>query len=330
MREIVIEAKDISRIFYINNCDTIFDYFKVRKNSMRKEIVALKNVSFNIRKGEFIGLLGLNGAGKSSLIKIMTGILVPTSGMIKVLGNDPFKKRLINNFKIGAVFGQRCQLRWDISPMESYRLFQAIYKISEETFEYRLAVLIQSLELGDIIKQPVRTLSLGQRMRAELAGVFLYEPEILFLDEPTIGLDVFSKEAIIRFLDERKREGNTTIIFTTHDMEDIKRLCNRLIILENGELKIDDKIENLEKYTNLNSSIIFKFEGKEFLIPKSIESIELSVEDDTVVCKGISESDIPRIITSVVSCNKIKGIEMQKPEFKDFFMNLYERNKNEK
>lgn len=319
----VINLKNIGREFRVNNCDTIFDYLKGKNFQKKKRIVAVDDISFDIKKGEFVGLLGVNGAGKSTLIKMMTGILVPTRGKVEVFGNDPFKKRTSNNYRIGAVFGQRCQLRWDISPIESYRLFQAIYKIPEKEFTERLKQMVDVLKIEEVIKQPVRTLSLGQKMRAELAGAFLHKPEILFLDEPTLGLDVVSKEAIINFLLLCKKQKDTTIIFTTHDMEDVKQLCERLIIINKGKLFIDDKIENLRSYTELKSVIKFSTEKENIVLPEELVPFQYVKQEQEIRFENVEENQIAYIVEKMFAENNINEVDIKKPEFKDIFMNLF-------
>lgn len=253
----IIEAKNLTRYFKVSKAETMFEYI-AQIFTHKKEIkYAVKDMSFTIEKGESVALLGVNGAGKSTLIKMMAGILVPSSGEIKVFGNDPFKKRKENCRRIGAVFGQRTQLRWDLSPMEYYKLVKAIYDIKDLDFKQRLEEMSNALEAKDFLKQSVRTLSLGQRMRAELIASFLHSPELVFLDEPTIGLDVFSKDAIINFLSEYRAKKETTLILVTHDMEDVKRICERTIIINAGEKIVDSKILDLERRENADFKNVF-------------------------------------------------------------------------
>lgn len=328
MSEEIIRMQNVSRVFYVNNCETIFDYLKGKGFQKKRKITAVDDINFEIQKGEFVGLLGINGAGKSTLIKMLTGIMTPSSGEVRVFGNDPFERRLSNNYKIGAVFGQRCQLRWDISPMESYKLYKEIYNIPDDLFQARLNELVSTLGLGEILLQPVRTLSLGQKMRAELAGAFLHNPEILFLDEPTLGLDVVSKEAIIEFLGKCKEKGETTVIFTTHDMEDVKRLCERLIIINQGKLLIDDTAEHVIKNTPLNASIVFEIEKGEFQIPEELKKFRCERNGRELSFQNICESGTADVISKMCAANSISRVDIRKPEFKDIFMNLFEEGEN--
>lgn len=324
MQNTVIHLENVDRKFYVSKCDTIFDYLKGKSFRKKKEIVAVENINFDIAKGEFVGLLGVNGAGKSTLIKMMTGILLPSSGKVTVLGNDPFKERIKNNYRIAAVFGQRCQLRWDISPMESYRLFQAMYKIPEETYQQRLKELVDILEVGDTINQPVRTLSLGQKMRAELVGALLHNPELLFLDEPTLGLDVLSKDAIIKFLIHCKKQNDTTVIFTTHDMEAVQQLCERVIIVNHGKMVMDDKTENLSNYTKLNTVIKFKINKEKVRIPEQIKALSHKIEENEIIFDNVEETEVVKVISSMFEANQVYEVDVKKPEFKDLFMNLFQ------
>ena len=246
MSETIIKVENVSRAFKVSTAETMFDYIKAIFTRKKEIKHAVSNMSFEINKGEAVALLGINGAGKSTLIKMMCGILLASSGKISVFGKDPFKCRSQNSYRIGAVFGQRTQLRWDLSPKEYYKLLKEIYRIDDKRFESNLQLLTSALSAQDFIKQSVRTLSLGQRMRAELIAAFLHEPELVFLDEPTIGLDVFSKDAIISFLGEYRKTHKTTIILVTHDMEDVTRICERVIIMKEGKKLIDDNIKSLE------------------------------------------------------------------------------------
>lgn len=321
MNNAIISLKKVCKSFYVNDCETIFDYLKL-KNFKKREIIAVDEISFDIEEGEFVGLLGENGAGKSTLIKMMTGIMLQTQGNIRVLGRDPFKNRVQNNYCIAAVFGQRCQLRWDIAPIESYRLFQMMYKIPDDIFKNRLNELVNTLGISSFINQPVRTLSLGQKMRAELVGAFLHHPKIVFLDEPTLGLDVFSKEAIIRFLKQLRARRETTVVFTTHDMDDVKEICERLIIVNHGKVIVDDHIKNLEKYVNIFSIVKFRCHIDRLVIPLELEKFERETEDDEMVFKVHNEEDITYIVEKMVATGCVYKIDIVKPEFKDIFKTL--------
>ncbi|MBQ4434836.1 MAG: ATP-binding cassette domain-containing protein [Clostridia bacterium] len=227
-------------------------HFEVRKKrekgSLLREkqvIQALKDVSFDVREGELVGYIGPNGAGKSTTVKILSGILTPDGGTVEIGGRIPWKERKEHVRHIGVVFGQRMQLWWDVPVLDSYSLLKDIYRIPDGDYQARLSELTEALDLGALLRVPLRQLSLGQRMRAELCGSLLHRPELLFLDEPTIGLDAVSKLALRDFLRWENRENHTTILLTTHDMEDIAALCSRVMVLGHGSKLYDGGLAEL-------------------------------------------------------------------------------------
>ncbi len=206
---------------------------------------AVDNVSFDIAAGEMVGYIGANGAGKSTTIKMLTGILTPTAGEVSVGGLVPWRDRLQYTRHIGVVFGQRTQLWWDLAVVESFRLLRKIYEVPEAVYAEQMAVFDKLLGIGEFLHQPVRKLSLGQRMRCDLAAALLHRPRILFLDEPTIGLDVVAKESVREFLREIRDLQGVTVILTTHDLNDIEQLCRRVIIIDKGKVHFDGLLEDL-------------------------------------------------------------------------------------
>jgi len=210
-------------------------------------IRAVDDVSFDIAPGELVGYLGPNGAGKSTTLKILTGILVPTSGEVRVGDRVPWAQRKAHAARIGAVFGQRTTLWWDLPVIESFDLLQHIYRIPPARFRANLAGFRELLGLDPFLHTPVRALSLGQRMRADLAAALLHDPEVLFLDEPTIGLDVVARERIRQFIQQINRERGTTIILTTHDLSDVAKLCERVLMIDHGKLLFDGQLETLRR-----------------------------------------------------------------------------------
>jgi len=207
---------------------------------------AVDDISFQIGDGEIVGYIGSNGAGKSTTIKMMTGILTPTRGNCVINGVDPNKKRKENAQNIGVVFGQRTQLWWDLPLSESFTILKEIYNVSDEEYEKQMAFLNEVLELPEFFDRPVRNLSLGQRMRADLGAALLHNPKVLYLDEPTIGLDVLVKDNIRKAIKEINEKYQTTVILTTHDIGDIEELCNRIIIIDEGKKIYDGGIEELK------------------------------------------------------------------------------------
>ena len=210
-------------------------------------IQALSDVSFTIEDGEMVGYIGPNGAGKSSTIKILSGILTPDSGSCIVNGRTPWKDRIAHVREIGVVFGQRSQLWWDIPVIDSFELIKEIYSVEAHDYHHNLEELSEMLNLKELLRTPVRQLSLGQRMRCEIAASLLHNPGILFLDEPTIGLDAVSKLAVRDFIKKRNREHGTTVILTTHDMQDIAALTNRVILIGKGRLLLDGTLDTLRQ-----------------------------------------------------------------------------------
>jgi ABC-2 type transport system ATP-binding protein len=224
--------------------------FVVRSGRLRRErrvVDAVREISFRVERGELLGYLGPNGAGKSTTIKMLTGILVPSAGRVSVAGLDPSRRRIELARRIGAMFGQRVQLWWDLPLVDSFELLRHIYRVPADRHRESLARFREVLDLDPFLDTPVRQLSLGQRIRGELTAAMLHEPELLFLDEPTIGLDVVAKQRVRDFLVEINRENGVTVLLTTHDLGDIERLCNRLLVIDQGSLIWDGGIAELKQ-----------------------------------------------------------------------------------
>ena len=246
----VIEVNHISKKFVTNKkYPGLKGAIKGLFSREKEEKVAVDDVTFSIKEGEIVGYIGSNGAGKSTTIKMMTGILTPTEGECLVHGINPSKERKKNAQNIGVVFGQRTQLWWDLPLSESFSILKEIYNVSDEQYEKQMKFLNDVLELDEFWTRPVRNLSLGQRMRADLGAALLHNPKVLYLDEPTIGLDLVVKDNIRKAIKEINEKYKTTVILTTHDIEDIEELCNRIIIIDDGKKIYDGSLENLkEKY----------------------------------------------------------------------------------
>lgn len=231
------------------------------KSLFRREsesIQALSDVSFQITDGEMVGYIGPNGAGKSSTIKILSGILTPDSGTCVIDGRIPWRNRIEHVKQIGVVFGQRSQLWWDIPVIDSFDLLKEIYSISSPNYKNTLEELTELLQLKEILKTPTRQLSLGQRMRCELAASLLHTPKLLFLDEPTIGLDAVSKLAVRDFIKQLNKEHHTTVILTTHDMQDIEAIANRVILIGKGKILLDGTLDDMKQTVHETDSIMGK------------------------------------------------------------------------
>jgi ABC-2 type transport system ATP-binding protein len=219
--------------------------------------LAVNDVSFAIRPGELVGYIGPNGAGKSTTIKMLTGILVPSGGQVHVRGLVPYDRRVENARQIGVVFGQRTQLWWDLPTIESFELLQHIYKVPPDRYARNMARFKDLLGLDEFLQTPVRQLSLGQRMRADLAAALLHDPDILYLDEPTIGLDVVAKEKIREFILEINRDRGVTVILTTHDMQDIEKICERMILIDKGTVIYDGPVAQIkERFGKMRTLVV--------------------------------------------------------------------------
>lgn len=257
---LAIDVKDLRKEFRVQKnraglSGAMKDLFKREY----REVAAVKDISFKIPQGEICGYIGENGAGKSTTIKMLTGILVPTSGHLEVNGYVPHRDREKFVQGIGVVFGQRSQLWWDIGVIESFQLLRKVYGVPLHDFNQRLNTLVERLQLGELLNRPVRKLSLGQRMRCELVASLLHNPSIVFLDEPTIGLDIVVKTEIRDFLLEMNRQEGTTILLTTHDLQDIEALCSRVIMLDDGAIIYDGGLEDLKAKWSKGREIQFQF-----------------------------------------------------------------------
>ncbi|MCL2014326.1 MAG: ABC transporter ATP-binding protein [Oscillospiraceae bacterium] len=242
-----------------------------------EKIRALQDVSFTINDGEMVGYIGPNGAGKSTTIKIMCGILTPDSGECDINGSNPWKQRLRHVRDIGVVFGQRSQLWWDVPVIDSFDLIRDIYKIDENLYRRNLDEMIALLDLSEILKTPTRSLSLGQRMRCEIAASLLHSPKILFLDEPTIGLDAVSKIAVRGFIKKINAEHKTTVILTTHDMQDIEALTERILLIGKGRILLDGSLTELLKRSSANKILVVDYNGN---VPSLNEHMSLVEQKD--------------------------------------------------
>lgn len=242
-------------------------------------IEAVKDISFDIKPGEIIGYIGANGAGKSTTIKMMTGILNPTSGYVKVGDYIPYEKRQENAKHIGVVFGQKTQLWWDLPVGETFAILKEIYQVPDDFYASQMAYFDEIFELSEFMGQTVRTLSLGQRMRADLAASMLHNPKVLFLDEPTIGLDVMVKERIRKAIKDMNQRYGTTILLTTHDMSDIEELCHRIIIIDKGKLLYDGGIDTIRKEFGYERKIVFDLRYDDTaLVEQTLETLISSVD----------------------------------------------------
>lgn len=311
----IIECKYLSKKYRSNS--SIF-----RKNINSIERFAIQDIEMSIKKGDFVGLIGHNGAGKSTLIKLMTGLIKPTQGNIRVLGKDPFRHRIENNWKISVMFGQRSQLKWDLPPRDYYELLKNIYQINEETFNARLNEYIDSFNLEKIIDRPVRSLSLGQRMKCEIVASFINQPEIVFLDEPTIGLDINSKEEIVNFLRKQRDTNNITLIITSHDLEEIGKIAKKIIILAEGKKIYDGRTEEINDYRNINS-VKLSTDG-EFVLGDICEENIKYLDNNSVLISKLENTQLNSYLKFLIENNSIRDIEIIKETFSETIKKIME------
>ena len=318
-----IEVKNLSKKFKIKEKE------KGLKGSIKsiikpkyKTVEAVKDISFNVEKGEILAFIGPNGAGKSTTIKMLTGILYPTAGEINVLGINPSKSRKQLAHKIGTVFGQKEQLWTHLTPYDNFKFFGAIYDLPDEVIEKRIEELRVMFELDEIINRPVRNLSLGQRIRCEIAASLIHKPDILFLDEPTIGLDPVVKENIRTLIKRMNKEYKTTIFLTSHDIGDIEKLCKRVIIVNHGKIILDDSMENL-KYHYLNKKIV-EVKMKEKVNVKEDDGIKVIKAKDFNIKLEIdnSKKNIADVI-KLLDTEKINDINISNVPLEDIVTKIY-------
>jgi ABC-2 type transport system ATP-binding protein len=258
----VISVENATKVFRVSKKEpglggAVKALFRLR----HENVVAVDNVSFTVESGEIVGYIGVNGAGKSTTIKMLTGILIPTRGKIDVLGRDPHRQRVANAREIGVVFGQRTQLWWDLALVESLNMIARIYEVEPARFKQLLDQFAEILDLKDLLSVPIRNMSLGQKMRSELAATLIHEPRIVYLDEPTIGLDLLAKENIREFIKQQNRERGTTVILTTHDLGDIEDLCRRVMVIDRGSLIYDGPISAIKERFGKYREIAFEVAG---------------------------------------------------------------------
>ena len=287
------------------------------------EIRAVDGLSFEIEPGEAVGYLGPNGAGKSTMIKMMTGILTPSAGTLSVLGREPHAHRMTNAAEIGVVFGQRSQLWWDLPVRDSYDLNRHIYDIPDARFGDNLAYLTTMLDMASFLDRPVRQLSLGQRMRAEIAMALLHDPKILFLDEPTIGLDVVAKDAVRKFLSEINRERGTTIILTTHDLVDIEEICPRLIMVDDGKLLFDGELKRLRASLGSRRRLMLEFAtdpGPITLTTATLAADEGAAKHFILEDETVSLIDV---LNEVGRGHGLKDVKLEEPDIEEVIRTFY-------
>lgn len=329
----MITVKNLSKEFITNKkypgfkgaVKGLFSREKVRT-------VAVKDISFNIEKGEIVGYIGSNGAGKSTTIKMMTGIIKPTKGICEVAGVDPSKNRRLNAENIGVVFGQRTQLWWDLPLSESFTVLKEIYSVSDRDFKERMKFLNDVLDLDKFMERSVRTLSLGQRMRADLAASLIHNPKVLYLDEPTIGLDVLVKDRIRQAIKEINEKYETTVILTTHDLGDIEELCNRIIMIDSGSIIYDGTLKKLKENYSTKRSVEIEVMNIEALKKVNFNKLlKADSKDLTVTMEGnfinftfnSSLIKVADIIYIIMKLSEVKDIKIKETDINDIVKKIY-------
>lgn len=290
-----------------------------------REVQAVKDISLEVDKGEVLAFIGPNGAGKSTTIKMLTGILQPTSGDIRVLGLNPAIDRRKLSYSIGTVFGQKSQLWFHLPPIDSFNLLGRIYEMETKALSRRIAYLTELFEIEELLDIPVRKLSLGQRIRCEIAASLLHSPEIIFLDEPTIGLDVVVKQKIRDLIKTLSKESQTTIFLTSHDAGDIEQLCKRAIIINHGQIVLNESVKNL-KYNYMNQKVIdikysdeVSVEGLALKVLKS-KGYAIKVEVDS------SDCDIDTVVSNLMKLGKVVDITISDPPLEEIISGIYQHN----
>lgn len=296
----------------------------VKREYDRKK--AVDNLSFSIEKGELVGYIGPNGAGKSTTIKMLSGILVPSSGSIVAGGLVPWENRKKNARNIGVVFGQRSQLNWDLPMKDTFELYQKMYRIPNLLFRKNVDMFVELLEMQAFLNKPVRQLSLGQKMRAELAVSLLHDPNILYLDEPTIGLDVVVKDKIRKFIRELNCDKKTTVILTTHDMADIEEICDRIIMIDQGRIVRDQSVVQFKQQGTDRYHVEVEFqENQEISVPLSIPGVFLSEKrpHSHIYLVDPQEASLNQLLSELSEVYQVTDITIRKPEIDEIVRRLY-------
>ena len=284
---------------------------------------ALADVSFEVQPGEIVGYIGPNGAGKSTTVKILSGILVPDSGDVKVFGKTPWEARIETVSQIGVVFGQRTQLWWDLPVIDSFQLLREIYRVPMDSYQKSLDLLAGTLQLGNLLEIPVRQLSLGQRMRCDLAAALLHSPRLLFLDEPTIGLDAVSKLAVRDFIRHLNQEQGTTVLLTTHDMDDIEALCHRLILLSEGEVFFEGTLAQLRQQVAPEVRLIMDLTDEHATVFEPDATVVKREGHRVWLSFNPTKISTPELISRIVTKHGVRDLLVQPPPIEEIIASLY-------
>jgi ABC-2 type transport system ATP-binding protein len=314
----LIDVQDLGRSFDVRR------QVEGRRRRSRESVVAVHDLTFAVGAGEMVGYIGPNGAGKSTTIKMLTGILVPTAGRVRVAGMDPSRDRVELARRIGVVFGQRSTLWWDLPLRDSYDLLQKMYRIEPARYRENLARFVELLDLGDQLDTPVRQLSLGQRMRGDITAALLHDPEVLYLDEPTIGLDVVSKGRLREFLRALNAERGTTLLLTTHDLQDIEALCDRVIVIDHGTSVYDGSLSGLHAQGGSTRTLVVDLvdEAPPVEVPGATVR---RVEGPRQWLSFPADASAAPIVAAVAAAYDVADLSIQEPDIEDVIRELYSR-----
>lgn len=326
----IIEIKNVSKEFKVlNRREGLKGSLKDLFSRDYKTVKAVDNISMTIEQGEIVGYLGPNGAGKSTTIKMMTGVLEPTSGEILVGGNVPYQNRTKNAQEIGVVFGQRSQLWWVLPLVESFKLLKDIYQIPDEKYESILKLYRSLVDIEPLLHKPVRQMSLGQRTLSDILAAFLHDPKIVFLDEPTIGLDVSMKAKIRTLIHALNKEKNTTVILTTHDMGDVDALCRRIVIIDKGKMLYDNDIEHLKGFFGSYRTLKLRIDGdmqeQAKHIQKELPEFSVSADDEWIsVLVDEEKAKVIDVLGKLQHSYNIRDMQLEEISTEEVIKKIYE------
>lgn len=323
MQEVICVHKLSKKFRLRKNLPGVWGALKGLFHSETTEVHAIQDISFTVARGERIAFIGPNGAGKSTTIKMLTGILHPSSGDIKVLGLVPWEKRSTLGYRIGTVFGQRTQLWYHLPPSDTFDLLAEIYEIDPESYTRRLQELVDAFEIAHLLHKPVRQLSLGERMRCEIVASLLHNPQILFLDEPTIGLDINAKLKIRSLLSTLSKEQGTTLFLTSHDTADIEQVCDRVIVLDQGTIISDSSLKDLKRSYVRKKRLTLTTEAETLSLPlPGLEVIEN--EGHQFVCEvNLAETPIDKVIHEALKLTGLKDVTIEDPPLEEIIRAVY-------
>jgi ABC-2 type transport system ATP-binding protein len=322
----IVETRDLRKVFRsVKRVPGAFGALKTLFSRTYEDRVAVEGVSMSLEAGELVGYIGPNGAGKSTTIKMLTGILVPTSGSVRVAGIVPWQRRKDNARNIGVVFGQRSQLYWDLPLVESFELLRAIYAVPHDRYRRNLNEFIDILEMAPFLRTPVRQLSLGQRMRGDFAAALLHEPSIVYLDEPTIGLDVVARDAISQFIARINAERGTTIVLTTHDLAEVERLCRRIILIDHGTIVYDGNVERIKAEYGRYRTLIVHF--SEPVSQPRLDGAELDGCDKQIARFKFDRNTqrVDRLVRQASERYGVEDVSIEEPDLESIIKHIYVR-----